>query len=63
MVTQEPTEAQCACPHPHSVVIHYATGHITTPANIEDAGGCSEGCCDDFRCTACGFTFRVEWPD
>lgn len=26
-------------------------------------GGCSEGCCDDFKCEACGKRTRVEWPD
>lgn len=28
-----------------------------------DDGGCAEGCCDDYRCTVCGKTIRVEWPD
>ncbi len=26
------------------------------------AGGCSEGCCDDYRCLDCGIVFRVEVP-
>lgn len=26
-------------------------------------GGCSQGCCDDFKCEVCGRTLRVEWPD
>ena len=30
---------------------------------MADDGGCSEGCCDDYRCTACGYTVRIEWPD
>lgn len=28
-----------------------------------DDGGCSEGCCDDFKCTVCGKNIRVEWGD
>ena len=31
--------------------------------NLKDNGGCSEGCCDDYKCEACGYTFRVECPD
>lgn len=30
---------------------------------MDDDGGCSEGCCDDFRCSTCGKTLRVAWPD
>ena len=30
---------------------------------MQDDGGCSEGCCDDFKCSVCGKTLRVEWPD
>ena len=26
-------------------------------------GGCSEGCCDDYRCEKCGHRVRIEWPD
>lgn len=26
-------------------------------------GGCSEGCCDDYKCPACGRRWRIEWPD
>lgn len=30
---------------------------------MADDGGCSTGCCDDFKCDVCGKTLRVEWPD
>lgn len=30
---------------------------------MQDDGGCSEGCCDDFKCSICGKNLRVEWPD
>jgi len=29
----------------------------------EQTGRCREGCCDDYRCRACGKTWRYEWPD
>ncbi len=32
-------------------------------ADTADAGGCSEGCCDDYRCRACGVKFRIEAAD
>lgn len=42
-------------------------GHVRGPrccgAPMKDAGGCSEGCCDDYRCTVCGYKVRIEWPD
>lgn len=28
-----------------------------------DDGGCSDGCCDDYKCAACGHTVRIERPD
>lgn len=28
--------------------------------NVLDDGGCSEGCCDDYKCADCGATWRVE---
>lgn len=30
---------------------------------MSDDGGCSEGCCDDYKCAVCGKRIRVEWPD
>jgi len=30
---------------------------------LEDDGGCSDGCCDDYKCVDCGYKFRVECPD
>ena len=32
-------------------------------AKMADDGGCSAGCCDDYRCTTCGYKVRIEWPD
>lgn len=30
---------------------------------MADDGGCSEGCCDDYKCLTCGYRVRIEWPD
>lgn len=30
---------------------------------LVDNGGCGDGCCDDYKCTVCKYTFRVEMPD
>jgi len=30
---------------------------------MQDDGGCSEGCCDDYKCGICGKRIRIEWPD
>lgn len=30
---------------------------------MADDGGCADGCCDDYRCAACGHSVRVEWLD
>ena len=42
-------------------------GHVTSPKccgqEMDDAGGCSSGCCDDYRCGVCGYEVRIEWPD
>ena len=29
---------------------------------MRDDGGCSEGCCDDYKCAICGYCVRIEWP-
>lgn len=29
---------------------------------MKDDGGCSEGCCDDFKCGVCGKRLRIGWP-
>jgi hypothetical protein len=34
-----------------------------TPQTLRETGTCADGCCTDYRCTACGATFRYEWPD
>jgi len=38
-------------------------GPICCGEVMADDGGCSTGCCDDYRCTRCGRSSRVEWPD
>lgn len=42
-------------------------GSVSAPkccgVRMADDGGCSEGCCDDFKCTVCGKTLRIAWPD
>jgi len=42
-------------------------GNVTGPkccgAPMKADGGCSEGCCDDYRCETCGYRVRIEWPD
>ena len=30
---------------------------------MTDNGGCSSGCCDDYKCDKCGHEVRIEWPD
>lgn len=30
---------------------------------MKDAGGCSAGCCDYFKCDKCGHFAKIEWPD
>jgi len=44
-----------------------ADGSVSGPrccgSSMADDGGCSEGCCDDYRCETCGKTVRIEWPD
>jgi hypothetical protein len=42
-------------------------GHVKSPMHCGEKmlrdGGCSTGCCDDFKCAVCGHRVRVEWPD
>jgi hypothetical protein len=44
-----------------------ADGSVRSPVccgvKMQDDGGCSEGCCDDFKCTLCGDRLRISWPD
>jgi hypothetical protein len=44
-----------------------ADGSVRAPVccgvDMQDDGGCAEGCCDDFKCAICGKTLRVEWAD
>ena len=39
-------------------------GTILSPVccgqNMKDVGGCSEGCCDDFKCEVCDKRVRLE---
>lgn len=34
---------------------------ICCGVEMEDDGGCSEGCCDDFKCKVCGKRIRLEY--
>ena len=42
-------------------------GNVTSPGccntPMKYNGGCSTGCCDDYKCEVCGKTIRIEWPD
>lgn len=38
-------------------------GPVCCGEDMADDGGCSEGCCDDFKCTVCGKRLRIAWPD
>ncbi len=42
-------------------------GVVNTPTccgqKMKDDGGCSEGCCDDWKCEKCGKEIRVECAD
>lgn len=42
-------------------------GSVTGPRccgqPMNDDGDCGQGCCDDYKCTVCGYRCRVEWPD
>jgi hypothetical protein len=38
-------------------------GPICCGKRMKNDGGCSEGCCDDYKCETCGKRIRVEWPD
>lgn len=44
-----------------------ADGSVSAPTccgqTMVEAGGCGQGCCDDYRCAICGETIRIEWPD
>ena len=44
-----------------------ADGSVSAPTccgqKMTDVGGCSEGCCDDFKCSLCGKKLRIGWPD
>ncbi len=59
--TYKYTEAEC--PFEHKIIADWSqTSPYTLPAHIKSDGGCSEGCCDDFKCTECGYSFRIECP-
>jgi hypothetical protein len=46
----------CAPAHP---MPKGAPGHWSHTNPVDD-GGCSEGCCDDYKCKDCGHAWRVE---
>lgn len=44
-----------------------ADGSVSAPkccgVSMRDDGGCSDGCCDDYKCGVCGKRIRIAWPD
>lgn len=44
-----------------------ADGNVRAPhccgKPMADDGGCSEGCCDDYKCSDCGKQLRVSYGD
>lgn len=49
------------------ILLDNGDGTVRSPTccgqEMEDDGGCSSGCCDDYKCGLCGKTIRVEWGD
>lgn len=49
------------------VLLDNGDGTVRSPTccgqKMVDDGGCSSGCCDDYKCTVCGKKIRVEWGD
>lgn len=49
------------------VLLDNGDGTVRTPTccgqKMNDDGGCSQGCCDDYKCSVCGKEIRVEWGD
>jgi len=41
--------------------VYCPNGMITRSPDLEDIGGCSEGCCDYYRCKICGERITVEY--
>lgn len=51
----------------HSTPLINADGSVNAPMccgqRMVSDGGCSVGCCDDYKCSECERRVRVEWPD
>jgi hypothetical protein len=57
----DPADGRLICT-PERPMPKNAKGQWSHPA-AELVGDCGDGCCDDFRCPACGAEWRCEWAD
>ena len=58
---------QMPTPSMLGAILDNGDGTVRSPrccgGKMTDAGGCSTGCCDYYRCALCGKRLVVEWPD
>jgi hypothetical protein len=59
MASDEPVKPAngLACTH----WVHCENGIITRSPDLECVGGCSEGCCDYYKCKVCGKSITIEY--
>lgn len=63
-MSDQPTKTQSGDWYNENIVKARQTGRSKCcNAPIEDAGSCSDGCCDKWRCSACKRSWLVEVGD